>query len=377
MICPKKRLKNLYKIALAPIALITCFVCSLLFRCNAYAITNATILNGMRTYCTTTDYTVPKNCTTDTYAGATSGNPPITIVGSLPSGQISLWLYGYNVNANVTGGSRNNKFNSISFQWHFTQSPTSAIPASKTWDSSILPTMYGSDSAGNQYRTTCYLEAQDTYGVRWGCNLSTDNYNPIVSVGLDWGVFNISSGVGYERLAYIGYQQGVQNLNSLQLNGAYYEYTTTSDPLVAGQQQTNEKLDEVNQNLGEINDFLQDTTPPSVDSSELSNSAGWLPPGPLDSVLNLPVQFIQGIVNIFTNTQSCQPLSMHLNLFNKDINIPCMSEYFGLANFDVIWNTVGAIISAMLIFSTLKWLYGYVNDTLSFRENNSGIWGGL
>lgn len=125
------------------------------------------------------------------------------------------------------------------------------------------------------------------------------------------------------------------------------------------------------------NDWLTDTTAPSADTSTLGNAAGWLPPGPLDSILNLPIQFIQGIIGVFTNTNTCSPIVLPLGLINYNLEIPCMRPFFELASVNIVWNTVGTIISAILIFHTLKWLYKFVDDTLSFRENNSNMWGGL
>lgn len=147
---------------------------------------------------------------------------------------------------------------------------------------------------------------------------------------------------------------------------------------IINQNQTiiNQNNNMINQ-LEATNDWLTDDTAPSADTSSLGNAAGWLPPGPLDSILNLPIQFIQGIIGVFTNSNTCSPIVLPIGIVDYDLEIPCMRPFFELASVNIVWNTVGTIISAVLIFHTLKWLYKFVDDTLSFRENNSTLWGGL
>lgn len=132
----------------------------------------------------------------------------------------------------------------------------------------------------------------------------------------------------------------------------------------------------INQN-DQMYDYLTDNTPPSADTSALGNSAGWLPAGPVDSILTLPITFAQGIVGVFTGTHTCTPITLPINLFDYDLVIPCMSPYFDLAYINILWNAVGTIISAFIVYNTLKWLYKFVDDTLTLRENDSGLWGGL
>lgn len=124
-------------------------------------------------------------------------------------------------------------------------------------------------------------------------------------------------------------------------------------------------------------DYLTDNTAPNADTSVLGSSAGWLPPGPVDSILTLPVQLAQGILNVFTGTNTCAPINVPLGIIDYTLQIPCMSPYFDIAQVNIVWNVVGAIISAFLIYNTLKWLYKFVDDTLTLRENNSTMWGGL
>lgn len=157
----------------------------------------------------------------------------------------------------------------------------------------------------------------------------------------------------------------------------------SQDPSLAGQQTIINQNDVIiNQNQQMIDnqqqtyDYLTDSTPPSVDTSGLDTSVGWLPAGPVDSILTLPLQLLQGIVNVFTNT-NCSPLQIPVPFVNENISLPCVSTLMDQVGFTPIWGIVGGVISAVIIWNTLKWLYKFVDDTLTFRENNSGMWGGL
>lgn len=177
-------------------------------------------------------------------------------------------------------------------------------------------------------------------------------------------------------------------------NGAYGQYvyweknptilvfgSNINDALLQTQIEQNETIINQNQtiinNQNELNDFLTDDTPPNVDSSALSQSAGWLPAGPVDSILTLPISLLQGVVNVFTNPSVCQDIILPLPFVNTDLTLPCVGPILSQIGITPLWNVVGAIIGFFLIWNTLKWLYKFVDDTLTMRENESSLWGGL
>lgn len=234
----------------------------------------------------------------------------------------------------------------------------------------------------DSYTNACDLDSSSNQlYYQYHCAISLpENYSPR-TLYLDIGA-PYSTGTPYSPVAQINHFDNTGTV--IRLNYLGYGYDTQEN-------QTNQYLDIlsqqnqtiINQNetiinqMEATNDWLTDTTAPSADTSTLGNSAGWLPPGPLDSILNLPIQFIQGIIGVFTNTNTCAPIVLPLGLIDYNLEIPCMRPFFELASVNIVWNTVGTIISAILIFNTLKWLYKFVDDTLSFRENNSTMWGGL
>lgn len=118
----------------------------------------------------------------------------------------------------------------------------------------------------------------------------------------------------------------------------------------------------------QINDTLiDDSAPSNLDS--LSNAAGWLPPGPVDGILNLPLSFL---TNLNTNlSKSCKPVDLPLPFVDKTLPLPCVSSLYAEIEGLPAWiNTIGIIASAFILFGYLINLYKYVDDTLTFRENN-------
>lgn len=148
------------------------------------------------------------------------------------------------------------------------------------------------------------------------------------------------------------------------------------------QDQTNEKLDDLNKNQQDTNKKLDDvkgaiTSEENPKLEGLNNSSGWLPPGPLDSILNLPLSFLN---NLFSNlSKTCQPVSLPLPFVDKNLDLPCLSSiYSQIEGLDTWINSIGVIASVFILFTYLINLYKWVDDTLTFRENNYiDNWGGV
>lgn len=131
--------------------------------------------------------------------------------------------------------------------------------------------------------------------------------------------------------------------------------------------QTNSKLDDLNSNI---------TSTEGADLSALENSAGWLPPGPVDSILNLPLALLNNITNNLS--KSCQPVVLPIPYVNKNLTLPCVNTLYEDMGVSAWSNTIGTIASAFIMLSYLLKLYQWVDDQLSFRENhNIDNWGGV
>lgn len=148
-----------------------------------------------------------------------------------------------------------------------------------------------------------------------------------------------------------------------------------------GQQICSNKLDEQNKTskgiLGKLSslfDWL--TNKDSADVSGANKIAGYLPPGPLDSIINLPLTFFQ---NVNTNlSKTCTPLDVPIPYLNKTIQIPCINTIFnqidGLPN---LWNWTGTIMSIFILYRYLIALYKYYDDLTTLKANFISDWGSI
>lgn len=122
-------------------------------------------------------------------------------------------------------------------------------------------------------------------------------------------------------------------------------------------------------------DFFKDDEGP--DMAGLENSAGWLPAGPVDSIVNLPLSLLN---NLSTNLgKTCQPVVLPLPYVNKNLTLPCINSIYEQMGSLSSWiNTIGVIASAFILFYYFIKLYAWVDKTLTMRENNyMDNWGGI
>lgn len=159
--------------------------------------------------------------------------------------------------------------------------------------------------------------------------------------------------------------------DSLDYDKALIETNQTiidqNQTIIDQNQQTNDKLDD-------LNDNLTDETPPNADG--LNGAAGWLPAGPVDSLINLPLSFFNSISRDLGS--SCKPVSLPLPYVKKNLTLPCMSSFYEGIKIDSFMDWLGLIVSGFILFSYLLKLYKWVDDTLTFRENNHlDNWGGV
>lgn len=221
---------------------------------------------------------------------------PSVIIGRTPSPYWVTYLTGVTyAKSGVTLGDRNNKYNVIETIIRYEQAPNSKV--NKTFTQNIPP-VFNYTLNGNESKwTLCQKYAEDALAIEWYCRVETSNYDQITAISIDWGRWDTDS---QTPIAYICSDQNIQvtgyfwndtngcNDQSLVMKSWRYRVTSTQDPTVAGQQTIiNQNNTIINQNQqiidaqNQTNQWLQDTTPPSVDTSSLGTSVGWMPPVPL------------------------------------------------------------------------------------------------
>lgn len=120
-------------------------------------------------------------------------------------------------------------------------------------------------------------------------------------------------------------------------------------------------------------DYISDDSSPDI--SSLGDMAGWLPAGPIDSIINLPLTYLQNLNNALSS--SCQPIVAELPFVNQNITLPCVKTLYQEMGVLSYLDWIGAIASGFILFKYLMNLYKWVDDTLTFRENNwLDNWGG-
>lgn len=147
-----------------------------------------------------------------------------------------------------------------------------------------------------------------------------------------------------------------------------------SNTMIDNQNQIKNKLNDmqgsindVKDKVDEVNDTLTDESAPNTDA--LKNSSGWLPAGPLDSVLNLPLSLLNNLTT--SMNKSCQPATLPLPFLDEDLTLPCVNTLYDQIDGLNVWiNSISLVAAAFILFHYLMGLYKWVDDTLTFRENN-------
>lgn len=161
-----------------------------------------------------------------------------------------------------------------------------------------------------------------------------------------------------------GYLDTINNFNSR----AFESETTTF------LNETLEIVENQKDALTDLNDLLNQMDGPNL--SVLTGATNWLPAGPVDSILTMPLNLINSLTSSLNNN-SCSAITINLPFVNKNITLPCLSTIFNQIGLTTFWNWAGVIASAFILYYYLKSLYKWVDNTLTFRENTQADWGGI
>ena len=148
-----------------------------------------------------------------------------------------------------------------------------------------------------------------------------------------------------------------------------------------GEQICTNKLDEQNETSKGIFGKLKDlfnwlTNDDDADVSSAGDVAGWLPPGPLDSLINLPLTMLTNINSSLNKT--CSPLEVNLPYVNKTVEIPCLNTIFNqITGLNSFWTWVGMIGSVLILYRYLMNLYNYYDKLTDLKANFISDWGSV
>lgn len=168
----------------------------------------------------------------------------------------------------------------------------------------------------------------------------------------------------------------IEKVNAL-LNSYYSGNLITQeklDNISSSIENVTDKVSQTNVKLDTIISTLTDSSSPDLDG--LGNANTWLPQGPVDSIIMLPLNFINTLINKIGST--CSPINLPIPfLENKFLTLPCVSTLFDQINgFSTLYNLIGIIGSVYLLYNYFIRFYKWVDDTLTLRENTWQDWGG-
>lgn len=191
--------------------------------------------------------------------------------------------------------------------------------------------------------------------------------------------FTSPSNAEYIRLVYSGVS-GNYNLTELQDSLSKFMFSTESLTYCEYGSTTTQNILEVQEKtskgiLGKLGDLITglfDTSGPDTDS--LDDVAGWLPAGPVDSILTLPLSLINAILNGLGS--SCTPLQVPLPFVSTTLTLPCINTLFSQINgVSTLYTWFGPIASAFILYYYFRSLYKWIDQKLSLKEDSE--WGGV
>ena len=184
-----------------------------------------------------------------------------------------------------------------------------------------------------------------------------------------------------QNLPFLGYKY--QDLGSKALTSAdiqialsqdFTDLENKIDAMTSEQQETNDKLDQTNEELGEMNDYIQDDTPAStedVDLDSLGTVSGLLPAGPVDSLLNVPFTFLSVLTSSMGGV--CVPITGTF-VFDSTLSIPCFDSFYDEVP-DYLMNFINLIPAGFILIMYFKHLYKKVERAVSLQTTADDEWG--
>lgn len=157
---------------------------------------------------------------------------------------------------------------------------------------------------------------------------------------------------------------GVGNLSIELLD--YYELDPSQLTIDKNQQETNEKLDN-------INNSITDETPPNT--SEFGNVAGWLPAGPVDSIITLPLNVLNSISNALNG--KCSTINLPLPFIDSTLPLTCGTEFYSqVSGLSLFLNTLFTILGGITLYKYFIYLYNWIDKIVSLKEQDEK-WGAV
>ena len=116
-----------------------------------------------------------------------------------------------------------------------------------------------------------------------------------------------------------------------------------------------------------------DTSNINMNYSLLTNLSGWLPPGPVDSILNLPFSLLNSIKKSLSG--QCSPVKIKFPFVDYEMNIPCMNTFYENIGATSFFNWIGVIASTLMLYSYFIFLYNWIDGLTTLTRRKLEMWG--
>lgn len=245
------------------------------------------------------------------------------------------------------------------------------------------------DEGGVSQKVCKYYNGLNSYKLSINAFLRLESYNSTCKLDFSDTKFVATCPVfgTVSKLSYIGFMINANAFPNgfsskdvkVGMAGDFTWAIDSTNALITEQEKTNEKLNdlnktqqETNKQLEETKDFITSNDAPNADVSGLGNVQGLLPPGPVDSLLNIPFQFLSILTSSFSGT--CVPMKGKF-VFDMDFTIPCFSDIFYDKIPPFLMSFIDLVPSAFILILYFKHLYKKVDRAVSMDTNSDDEWG--
>lgn len=247
------------------------------------------------------------------------------------------------------------------------------------------------------WKLSNYVNEGDNYSGRINRDMiSCSNAELSISNNSEIATWNCSFSPKQDYSNFEFYLWTNKNYNSLSNNGVFMPYNSSTyklnsyklsyldsstGTLITQNQQIIEQQKEQNETSKGIFGKLKDlfnwlTNDDEADVSSAGDTAGWLPAGPIDSIITLPLTMLNNINLSLKKT--CSPLNVNLPYVNKSVEIPCLSAIFNqITGLNSFWTWVGLISSVLILYRYLINLYKYYDRLTTLQANFISDWGSI
>ena len=129
-----------------------------------------------------------------------------------------------------------------------------------------------------------------------------------------------------------------------------------------------EIVDAVNGLKTDLNNINSSITSEETPSFNQDQFLGYLPDNPVSAIINMPINIMNSIIGIL-DVSSCSPLVLPLPYVGGNITLPCVSTQLKKIGAWNLFDSMCIIICAFWLYRYFIFLYNWVDQTLTLREN--------